>query len=316
MQGVFLDRDSVDTGDLDMTGLTTVIDDWQFHDTLDAGGTVEKIGKASVVVSNKVQLDEAVFNQAPGIRLVCVAATGTNNVDLDAAARHGVPVCNVRGYATPAVVQHVYALLLGLTCRINEYRQAIERGDWARSRFFCLLDQPVRELSGLKLGIVGYGELGQAVAHVARAFGMDVVVATVKADDNRSGRVPLDQLLPELDVLSLHCPLAPETMNLIDKRRLSLMKPDAVLINTARGGIVDEQALADALRANRLGGAGFDVLTEEPPVHGSPLLAPDIPNLILTPHSAWSSRESRQRLLEEVALNIRSFLDGELRNAV
>lgn len=316
MQGVFLDRDSVDTGDLDMAGLTTVIDDWQFHDTLDAGSTVEKIGKASVVVSNKVQLDEAVFNQAPGIRLVCVAATGTNNVDLDAAARHGVPVCNVRGYATPAVVQHVYALLLGLTCRINEYRQAIERGDWARSRFFCLLDQPVRELSGLTLGIVGYGELGQAVAHVARAFGMDVVVAAVKEDDQRSGRVPLDQLLPEVDVLSLHCPLAPETMNLIDKRRLSLMKPDAVLINTARGGIVDEQALADTLRANRLGGAGFDVLTEEPPVHGSPLLAPDIPNLILTPHSAWSSRESRQRLLEEVALNIRSFLDGELRNAV
>lgn len=316
-KGVFVDRDSVDRGDLDCSPLTRTLSEWRMYDTTDPVPVRKRIAGAAVVVSNKVVLDDELLGEAQGLRLVCVAATGTNNVDLDAAGRLGIPVCNARGYATPAVVQHVFALILALMTRLEDYRQAVADGRWQRSDYFCLLDFPIRELAGRRLGVVGYGELGRAVARVAEAFGMEVLVAQRPGmPDDRPDRMPLRELLPGVDVLSLHCPLTPDTHGLIGPDELALMRSDALLINTARGGIVDERALVAALREGTLGGAGVDVLTREPPVNGNPLLSTDIPNLILTPHIAWASRESRQRLVDEVGRNIEAFLAGEPRNLV
>ncbi len=316
-KGVFVDRDSVDRGDLDFSPLTRTLSEWRMYDTTDHVPIRTRIAGAAVVVSNKVVLDDELLGEAQGLRLVCVAATGTNNVDLDAANFLGIPVCNARGYATPAVVQHVFALILALMTRLEDYRQAVADGRWQRSDYFCLLDFPIRELAGRRLGVVGYGELGRAVARVAEAFGMEVLVAQRPGmPDDRPDRMPLRELLPGVDVLSLHCPLTPDTHGLIGPDELALMRSDALLINTARGGIVDERALVAALREGTLGGAGVDVLTREPPVNGNPLLSSDIPNLVLTPHIAWASRESRQRLVDEVGRNIEAFLAGEQRNLV
>ncbi len=316
LQGRFLDLATVDRGDLDLSGLKQTLPDWHLYQGTTATETAEHIRDAAVVVSNKVVLDREVLGRARGLRLVCIAATGANNVDLDAARELGIAVANVTGYATPAVVQHVFALILALTTRLPDYRAAVSAGAWQRSSRFCLLDFPIRELAGKTLGIIGHGELGRAVAGIARAFGMEVLVSQRPGGAPAPGRLPLDALLSRADVLSLHCPLAENTRNLIGERELALMKPGALLINTARGGIVDEGALAEALRRGRLGGAGVDVLTREPPVAGNPLLEPGIPNLIVTPHIAWASRESRQRLVDGVAANIRAFLAGEARNRV
>ncbi len=316
MLGVFLDKDTVDSDDLDFRGLESVLPEWRWHSITRPDEVIPRIAEAGIVVSNKVRLDEAALSAAHNLRLVCIAATGTNNIDLDAARRLNIPVSNVRAYGTPAVVQHVFALMLALSTRLFDYYQAVREGRWQRSPHFCLLDYPIREVAGRTLGIVGYGELGQAVARAAEAFGMKVLVAQRPGGPAAPGRLPLHELLPLVDVLSLHCPLTPETCGLIGAREFALMKPDALLINTARGGIVDEAALADVLRKGRLGGAGVDVLSVEPPRDDNPLLAPDIPNLIVTPHTAWASREARQRVVDQVAENIRAFLSGTPRNLV
>jgi len=214
------------------------------------------------------------------------------------------------------VVQHVFALLLTLLTRLDAYRRDVARGRWSASEFFCLLDHPIRELRGMTLGIVGYGELGRAVADMARAFGMEVRIAKRDAGDRRLGRVDLQQLLPQVDVLSLHCPLTAATQGLIGASQLALMKADAIVINTARGGLVDESALLEALQQGRLGGAALDVLAQEPPPATHPLLTAGLENLIITPHTAWASREARQRVLQEVADNIVAFARGEPRNRV
>ncbi|MBI3772623.1 MAG: 2-hydroxyacid dehydrogenase [Gammaproteobacteria bacterium] len=315
MLGVFLDRDTVDRGDLDFNSLENVVSDWQFYGFSRPADLSTRLADAELVITNKVKLDADAFTLAPKLRLICVAATGTNNVDLDAARRHGVVVSNVRGYATPSVAQHVFALMLSLSIHLGTYRRAVMKGEWQRSPYFCLLDYPIREIAGRTIGIVGYGELGREVARLAEAFGMKVLI-TQRAGVSQPGRLPLHELLPQVDVLSLHCPLTPETRNLIGAKELALMKHDALLINTARGGIVDEKALAEALREGRLGGAGIDVLSEEPPMRGNLLLENDIPNLIVTPHIAWASHESRQRLVNEMALNIAAFLAGTPRNSV
>ena len=311
MLGVFLDRDSLDRNDLDFSGLDRVLPNWRYYPATAPAEVAARIEEAEVVISNKVALDAAAIRQASRLKLIGVAATGVNNVDLPAAIARGITVCNCRGYGTPAVVQHVFALLLALYTRWPDYQQAARDGRWQRASQFCLLDFPIRELAGKTLGIIGYGELGQGVARVAEAFGMRVLVAERPgAVDATEERVPLPILLPQVDVLSLHCPLTPETRGLIGAWELALMRRDAILINTARGGLVDEALLADALRRGALGGAGVDVLSLEPPVDGNPLLAPDIPNLIVTPHCAWGSRESRQRLVGQLAENIQSWLDG------
>ncbi len=312
MRGVFLDRDSLDTGDLDLAPLEASLPELVLHGATAPGEVRGHIREATVVITNKVVLDADALTAAPRLRLVCVAATGTNNVDLDAAREHGITVCNARGYGTAAVVQHVFALILALSTRLPEYSAAVAAGRWQRASQFCLLDYPIREIAGKTLGIVGLGELGSGVARIAEAFGMTVRVAQRPGTlEPEPGRVPLPALLPEVDVLSLHCPLTPQTRGLIGEWELALMRRDAVLINTARGGLVDEAALATALRRGALGGAGVDVLTTEPPADGNPLLAGDIPNLIVTPHVAWASREARQRMVEQVAENIAGFLAGQ-----
>lgn len=313
-RGVFLDLDSMHPADLDMSGLEACLADWRFHRATTVGQTAERVRSAELVVSNKVVLDRELLTANPQLRLICVAATGTNNVDLEAAAELGIAVTNVTRYATPSVVQHVLALMLSLTTRQREHATAALDGRWAEADQFCVLDFPFRELAGKILGIVGYGELGHGVARVAGALGMEVIISQRPGGAPKPGRVPFDEVLARSDVLTLHVPLAENTRDLIGAGQLARMKPDALLINAARGGIVVEQALADALRAGRLGGAGVDVLTQEPPVNGNPLLAGDIPNLIVTPHVAWASRESRQRLLDEIVENIRAFLAGESRN--
>jgi len=316
LPAVFLDLASVDRGDLDLAALRAAAAPWVMHDQTPAALTAGRVGRAAVAVTNKVVIDRAVMAACPGLRLICVAATGTNNVDLEAARQRGVAVSNVTGYATPSVVQHVFALILALTTRLAEHGAAARDGRWAASDMFCVLDFPFRELAGKTLGIVGYGELGQGVARVAEAFGMTVLVAQRPGGPAAPGRVGLVDLLARADVVSLHVPLADNTRGLIGARELALMRPDALLINTARGGIVDEGALLAALRAGRLGGAGVDVLAVEPPREGSPLLDDQPPNLIVTPHVAWASRESRQRLLDEVAENIQAFAAGRERNRI
>lgn len=316
MQGVFLDRASLGEEGLDYSRLEQVLPDWRFHPNTRPDQLADRLREAQVAVSNKVALDAAALEGAPDLKLICISATGTNHVDLEAAHRLKVAVCNVPAYSTPSVAQLVFAMILTLYTRLPDYRRAVAEGRWARSELFCLLDYPIHELAGKVLGIVGYGALGRAVARVAEAFDMQVLVAARPGHPAQGDRLPLEALLPRADVLTLHCPLTPETRGLVGARELALMKPGAVLINTARGGLVDEAALARALRKGALGGAGVDVLTGEPPAAGNPLLAPDIPNLIVTPHIAWASLEARQRLIGEVAENIRAFAAGERRNRV
>jgi glycerate dehydrogenase len=316
-RGVFLDLETVDRDDLDLSSLHAALPHWEVHPYTEADQVRARVAGAQVVVSNKVVLDSAAIAAAPDLRLICVAATGTNNVDLEAARARGITVCNVRDYATAAVSQHVFALILALTTRLSAYQRDVAEGRWQESRQFCILDHPIRELEGLTLGIIGYGVLGQGVARAAQAFGLKVAVAESLVSPGRDpDRWPLARLLAESDIISLHCPLTEHTHHLIDADALAAMKSDALLINTARGAIVDNAALARALREGTIGGAGIDVLEQEPPPADHPLLAPDIPNLIVTPHIAWAAREARQRVVDQVVANIRAYLAGEPRNVV
>ncbi len=265
---------------------------------------------ANVLICNKTPLDEAVFAALPDLELVLVTATGVNNVDLSAAAMRGVTVCNCRDYGTPAVAQHTMALMLALHTRLTDYDRKVRAGEWQRAEQFCLMDLPILELAGRTLGIFGHGTLGKAVERLASAFGMEVLVAQLPGRPVRAGTLPWREVLARADVVSLHCPLTETTRHLIDADALAAMKPGAFLVNTARGGIVDEAALAQALRSGHLGGAGVDVLANEPPRDGNPLLAGDIPNLILTPHNAWASRQARQRLVDQTAENLVAWRRG------
>lgn len=318
MRGVFLDTQTMAPDDLDFSALTATLGEWQLHDATAPAQLAERLAGAEVVVSNKVVLDRDALAQAAELKLVCVSATGTNNVDTEAARQLGIPVCNVSGYAGPSVAQHTLALMLGLATRWHDYQQDVQRGDWSRSPMFCLMHRPVVELAGKHLVIVGSGALGQAVASLAQAFSMRVSFAASLAPGATmdSSRRPLQQLLPEADWVSLHCPLTDQTAKLVDARFLGLMPSHSFLINTARGGLVDEAALAAALRERRIAGAALDVLSQEPPPADHPLLAADIPNLLLTPHNAWISRECRQRLLDGVTANIRAWQGGRLSNCV
>ncbi len=318
MRGVFLDRVSLDLGDLDLGALERTFAEFRTHPATAAEEVPARIAGFDVVISNKVVLGSEVLRGAGGLRHICVAATGTNNVDLQAAKQLGIAVSNCRGYGTSAVAQHTLALVLALSTRLIDYRDAVRRGEWNRADQFCLLDYPIRELAGQTLGIIGFGTLGQAVARLARAFGMHILVwARPGSRDTTTDRLSLSELLPKVDVLSIHCPLTDETRNLIGTAELQRMKPGSVLVNTARGGIVDEPALAEALRSGHLGGAATDVLLVEPPRQGNPLLDATLPNLIVTPHCAWGSREARQRLVDQLVENIQAHASGsELRRVV
>jgi glycerate dehydrogenase len=261
-------------------------------------------------------LSDALIAKARALKLICVAATGTNNVDLATAKKRDIPVCNVTGYATESVVQHVFMLLLNLVRQMPAYQQALQNGRWQQSAHFCFLEYSIESLSGKTIGIVGYGELGRAVAQMAEHFGMRVLVAQRLHGELVKGRIPLDELLTQVDVVSLHCPLTDETRHLIGARELQLMKPSAILINTARGGIVDENALLDALNNRHIAAAALDVLAEEPPRADHPLLRERRSDLVITPHIAWASRQARQKLIEGIAANIHGWLNGNITNRV
>jgi glycerate dehydrogenase len=317
MKAVFLDFDTVSAGDIDAGPLEATGIDLKLYGVTRDEDIRNRIEPAEIVIVNKIRLDASRLGMAPGLRLLCLAATGTNNVDIETAASRGIGVCNIERYCTRSVVQHVFAVMLALTHHLRDYQGLLQAGAWRESPQFCLLDFPIRELSGCALGVVGLGELGSAVASAARAFGMRILVAQRPGSDTSiEGRVPLPRLLAESDVVSLHCPLTEQNRGLIGRAELAAMKSNALLINTARGGLVDSGALADALRHGQIGGAAIDVLPEEPPIHGDPLLARDIPNLIVTPHIAWAARESRQRAVNEIAANIESFLSGGRRQRI
>ena len=316
MKAVFLDLASLAEHDLDLSGFEAVADDWYSYPATAPEDRVARIADADVVVTNKVVLDEAVLRTAPNLKLVCLTATGFNNVSVETARELGIVVSNVMAYATDSVAQHVFALMLAHHTSLFSYTDAVKRGDWSRSPQFCLLDYPVRELRGMTLGIVGFGELGQGVARIAEAFGMHVLVSQRPGGEPSADRVAFEDMLRRSDVISLHVPLLDNTHHLIDAQALELMKPTALLINTARGAVVDNLALADALRRGVIGGAAMDVVDVEPPPLDHPLLAQDIPNLIVTPHTAWAGRQARQNVVDETVANIRGFVDGKPRNRV
>jgi len=315
MKAVFLDYDTVSNGDLDTSALAASVGQLNLYES-DDSETAERIRDADIVLLNGLKLSGEILQGAPMLKLVVLAATGTDNVDLAAAQERGIAVCNVRAYCTASVVQHVWGLILSLNQHVADYARLATDGSWTRNERFMELRFPIRELNGRTFGVVGWGELGRGVARVAETFGMRIVIANRRGGSPRPDRVELDRLLAISDIVSLHCPLNESTRGLIGARELALMKPDTLLINTARGALVDGHALAAALRAGRLGGAGIDVLPQEPPPSGDPLLDPAIPNLIVTPHIAWAAREARQRCLDEAAANIRDFLGGGRRSRV
>lgn len=313
MRAVFLDLASLGEGisveKLEMKGVA-----WAFFSATQADEVLSRIKEAEIVVTNKVLLTGGVLRKCPNLKLICVSATGYNNIDLVAAKEMGIVVCNVPNYSTPSVVQLVMTFILNLASNFIPYTQAVQSGEWERHAQFALLKFPIVELEGKTIGIIGYGTLGKQVALMGKAFGMRVVVAQHR--EKVEGALPLETLLEESDFVTIHVPLNAQTRNLIARKELERMKRSAFLIHTARGGIVNERDLADCLKEGRIGGAGVDVLTNEPPREGNPLLEKGIPNLWITPHIAWGSVEARKRLIEALRENIGAFLQGTSRNVV
>ncbi|MDP9089516.1 MAG: D-2-hydroxyacid dehydrogenase [Pseudomonadota bacterium] len=310
-----MDYDTVSNGDLDKSRLNEAAGDLILYGS-DESKTSERLQGADVALVNKLELNRELLLGATNLKLVALAATGTNNVDLVAARERGIAVCNVRAYCSASVAQHVWGLILSLTQHVDDFSRLSKSGSWAKDEAGAAWSFPIRELQGRIFGVVGWGELGRASARIAEAFGMQVLIANRRGAPPAAARVDLDELLAQADIISLHCPLSDSTRGLIGARELKLMKPDAVLINTARGALVDGEALAAALKAGELGGAGIDVLAQEPPAKDDPLLNSHIPNLLVTPHIAWAAREARQRCIDEMAANIRDFLNGGRRGRV
>jgi glycerate dehydrogenase len=316
MNIVVLDGYTTNPGDLSWSSLEAIAP-CTVHDRTEDREIVARAGDAEVLLTNKTVVSGDVIARLPKLRYIGVLATGVNIVDVAAAKARGIPVCNVPEYSTPNVAQAVFALLLELTNHTGHHDRTVHEGRWSRSADFCYWDGNLVELSGLTLGLAGYGRIGAAVARIGRAFGMEILA------HRRSGGGPiaeggsytdLDTLFRESDVVSLHCPLTPETKEMVNAERLARMKPTAFLINTARGGLVNESDLAAALDAGRIAGAGLDVLSVEPPPASNPLLTSK--NCIITPHIAWATLNARGRLLEVTAANIRAFLAGKPQNVV
>ena len=314
---VFLDAGTVHYGDVSFGELKR-LGRFKAYSKTDPDEIKRRVSRATVVITNKCRFDAGLLPRLKTVKLIAIAATGTNNVDLEAARREGIAVTNVSGYSTETVVQFTFAFLLALAGNLVKFNEASHDGRWSRSPFFTLPDFPIQEIAGKVLGIVGYGKIGKRVAQAARAFGMKILVARIPGKDYSSGgnpkRVSVDFFLRHSDFVTLHAPLSSLTKSLIDAKALRKMKRGAFLINMARGGLVDEKTLCGALKSRRLGGAAADVLNQEPPPKGHPLLK--APNFLLTPHIAWASREARSRLLHEIALNIKAFQRGVKRNRV
>ena len=310
---VFLDRDSL----LATVRPPAFAHTWEDYPATAPHEVVERLRGASVAVTNKVPLRAAEIAQLPDLKLVAVAATGTDNVDLAACRERGIAVCNIRDYSVVSVPEHCFALMLAVRRNLLAYTADVAAGRWQQSTRFCLLDHPIRDLAGSRLGILGYGALGRRVAQIGRAFGMEIAVsARSKLADDDVVQLPLAELLATSDVISLHLPLTEQTRHMIGAAELARMKKSAILINTARGGLVDEAALADALAKGIIAGAGFDVLSKEPPVRENPLLKLNLPNFVLTPHVAWASGGAMQLLADMLVENIDAWAAGTPKNLV
>ncbi|WP_370979158.1 D-2-hydroxyacid dehydrogenase [Agaribacterium sp. ZY112] len=275
---------------------------------------VSRLKGVQAVLTNKVPIDEALLSQCPELEYVGVAATGYNIIDLDACRAHGVAVTNVKAYSTDGVAEHVFMFILALRKQLKAYQQSLVAGTWSKAKQFTYFHEPIENLKGTRLGLIGTGAIAQAVAKLASAFGMDVLWHSPSGRQELNGHLclPLVELLQQSDIVSLHCPLTAKTENLIDHAALALMKPSALLINTARGPVVDSLALADALRNGTIAGAGIDVLPIEPPAEEEPLLAClDLPNLLMTAHTAWASKQSQEALLAQLMQNLELYVAGE-----
>ena len=315
MKAVFLDFATMGDG-LDTRPLESVVSELDIYDATPDDKVAERICDRDIIFCNKNVLSAELL-AGSRVRFIGLTATGTDNVDLDFAKANGIAVANITAYCTESLVEHVFGVLLMLTHSLHRYAATVRDGEWQKAADPFLLAHPVRELSAMTLGIVGYGELGQGTSRIARAFGMDVLVsARPGAPSVPEGRVAFDEVLERSDAISLHCPLNDATRKLIGAGELKRMKPSAYLVNTARGGLVDSAALATALETGEIAGAAVDVLPHEPPVHGDPLLDYQGDNLIITPHVAWASNEARQNAIAELAANARAFLEGEQRNRV
>ena len=312
---VILDSETVTRGDVSLDGITALADSSVFGYTPNEK-VAEAIGDADAVICNKCLITQEVFDKCPNLKYIGLFATGYNNVDLAAASRRGAVVCNVPAYSTNAVAQHTFALILDYYNKVAEYKKTVADGDWVNYKLFSYFYIPTTEIAGLTLGIIGYGDIGRKTAEIARAFGMNVVTYTRSPQKVTDGtRVcTLEELLSISDAVSLHCPLTPENGKMINTETLALMKPNALLVNTARGGLIDEQALAEALNDGRLGGARLDTLTYEPMREDCPLRGAK--NCAITPHIAWAPIETRVRLLEKVAENLKAWINGEPINVV
>ncbi|OHP60672.1 MULTISPECIES: D-2-hydroxyacid dehydrogenase [unclassified Neisseria] len=297
--------------------------DFDFPHTLSSYGTTEahetlaRIRGADIVITNKVVISAQAFAENPQLKLVAVTATGVNNVDVEAAKQNGTAVCNIRAYGNESVAEHAFMMMITLMRNLPAYQRDVAAGLWENSPFFCHLGVPMRDLNGKTLAIFGRGNIGKTLATYAQAFKMNVVFAEHKnAQSVRDGYVSFDEAIRSADVVSLNCPLTPQTANMIGEAELQQMKPGAILINCGRGGLVDEAALVAALKYGQIGGAGFDVLTQEPPRDGNPLLKARLPNLIVTPHIAWASQEAANRLFDILLDNINRFVAGNPQNLV
>ncbi len=311
MKAVILDAASLGP-DVDLDPIRQHLDTLDVHDHTPRDRAAERLAGAEVAIVNKVVLDAHTLEALPALKLICVLATGTNNIDMSAADRLGISVKNVTAYGTASVAQHTLMLILALATRLPLYQRDVARGRWNESPFFCLMDHTTLQLEGKRLVIVGQGELGSKVARLAQAFGMHVDFAARPGNEAHDSRPGLRDLAPEADVISLHCPLTEATRHLVDAALLASLKPDALLVNCARGGIIDEQAALDALRQGRLGGLGVDVLPVEPPRDGHPLLdaLDESLNLVVTPHNAWITPEARQRIVALTADNLSGWQEG------
>ena len=310
---VVLDRDTLVNRPFDFNFPHTL----SSYGTTEAHETLERILGADIVITNKVVISAQAFAENPQLKLVAVTATGVNNVDVEAAKQNGTAVCNIRAYGNESVAEHAFMMMITLMRNLPAYQRDVAAGLWENSPFFCYLGAPMRDLNGKTLAIFGRGNIGKTLATYAQAFKMNVVFAEHKnAQSVRDGYVSFDEAIRSADVVSLNCPLTPQTANMIGEAELQQMKPGAILINCGRGGLVDEAALVAALKYGQIGGAGFDVLTQEPPRDGNPLLKARLPNLIVTPHIAWASQEAANRLFDILLDNINRFVAGNPQNLV
>lgn len=310
---VFLDRDSIQAH----IRRPDFPHEWQDYPATRASQVSERLQDASIVISNKVPIVAESLTQLKTLRMIAVCATGTNHVDLDYCRTHGITVTNIRNYAVHSVPEHVFMMVLALRRNLPGYHEDVRNGLWQKSEQFCLFTHPILDLHDSVLGVIGSGVLGKAVAKLGEAFGMRVLMAEHKDTEQvRPGYTAFETVLAESHVLTLHCPLTPATHHLIGAAELKKMLRHALLINTARGGLVDETALATALKQGYIGGAGFDVLAVEPPREGNPLLELDLPNFILTPHIAWASRNAMQIMANQLIDNIEAFVRGTPQNRV